>query len=75
MYGFDHGVWMFGGWIAMALFWLLPLAVLFVAIRFLLGKYRVPAGKAALDLLEEAYAAGKIGREEFLQKRDDLQRK
>jgi putative membrane protein len=75
MYGFDHGVWMFGGWIAMLLFWLLPFALLFVAIRFLFSKYKTPAGRTALDLLEEHYAGGKIGREEFLQKRDDLQGK
>ncbi|MCK9530637.1 MAG: SHOCT domain-containing protein [Gammaproteobacteria bacterium] len=29
--------------------------------------------KTALDLLEEAYARGEISREEYLQKREDLQ--
>lgn len=59
----------------MLLFWLMPFAALFVAIRFLLDKYKAPAGKTALDLLEEAYADGKISREEFLQKRDDIRSK
>jgi len=75
MYGFDHVTWMFVGWIVMLLFWLMPFAALFVAIRFLLDKYKAPAGKTALDLLEEAYADGKISREEFLQKRDDIRSK
>lgn len=75
MYGFDHVTWMFGGWIVMLLFWLMPFAALFVAIRFLLDKYKAPVGKTALDLLEEAYADGKISREEFLQKRDDIRSK
>jgi uncharacterized membrane protein len=42
-----------------------------VAIKFLLERYG-RSGNTALDLLEEAYASGKITREEFLQKRQDL---
>ncbi len=30
--------------------------------------------KTALELLDEAYARGEIGREEYLRKREDLQR-
>ena len=75
MYGFDHGVWMLGGWIVMLALWLLPFALLFVAIKFFFDKFKATAGKTALEILEEAYAGGKISREEFLQKRDDLQKK
>ena len=76
MYGFDHGVWMFGGWLMMLLVWLVPFVALFVGLKILLGRSRPPgAGKSALDLLDEAYARREISREEYLQKRDDLQRK
>lgn len=73
MYGFDHGVWMVGGWIAMLGLWLLPFALLFGAIWFLAQKFKsTAADKTALEILDEAYARGDISREEFFQKRDDL---
>ena len=76
MYGFDHGVWMFGGWLMMLLVWLVPFVALFVGLRYLLGRSDTRgAGKSALDLLDEAYARREIDREEYLQKRDDLQKK
>lgn len=76
MYGFDHGVWMLGGWLVMLLVWLVPFVALFVGLRVLLGRSGPPgAGKSARDLLDEAYARREIDREEYLQKRDDLQRK
>ncbi|MDP1535958.1 MAG: hypothetical protein Q8L95_02085 [Burkholderiales bacterium] len=74
MYGFDHGVWMFGGWLVMLLIWLVPFVALFVGLKILLGRASPSsAGKSALDLLDEAYARREIAREEYLQKRDDLQ--
>lgn len=75
MYGFDHGVWMLGGWMVMLALWLLPFAFLFLAIKIFFDKFKSTAGKNALEILEEAYASGNISREEFLQKRDDLQKK
>ena len=75
MYGFDHGVWMLGGWMVMLALWLLPFAFLFMAIKIFFDKFNATAGKNALEILEEAYASGNISREEFLQKRDDLQKK
>ena len=76
MYGFDHGVWMFGGWLMMLLVWLVPFIALFVGLKVLLGRSGPSgAGKSALDLLDEAYARREISREEYLQKRDDLQNK
>lgn len=73
MYGFDHGVWMMGGWIVMLAFWLLPFVLLFVAIMVFFGGFKATAGQSALEINEKVYASGKIGREEFLRKRDDLQ--
>ena len=76
MYGFDHGVWMFGGWVMMLVIWLLPFLVLFVGMKYLLGRSgSAPAGKSALDVLDEAYARREVSRDEYLQKRDDLQKK
>lgn len=73
MYGFDHGVWMMGGWMVMLALWLLPFALLFVAIKVFFEKFKAGKDRNALEILEMAYADGKIGREEFLLKRDDLQ--
>lgn len=76
MYGFDHGMWMLGGWLVMLVLWLLPFAVLLIAGWIAFKKVRVqPPAKTALAILEEAYARGQIGREEFLQKRDDIERR
>jgi len=76
MYGFDHGVWMFGGWLVMLAIWVLPFVVLFAAIKYLLSRFgSAGAGKSALDILDEAYARREISREDYLQKRDDLQKK
>lgn len=75
MYGFDHGVWMMGGWMVVLLLWLLPFALLFFALKIFFDKFKAVSGKSALDILEEAYAGGNISREEFMQKRDDLQKK
>ena len=72
MYGFDHGVWMMGGWLVMLLVWLLPFALLFVALKAIFKRFTAGADKSALEILEIAYANGKIGREEFFRKRDDL---
>ena len=76
MYGFDHGVWMFGGWLMMLVIWLVPFLLLYVGIKYLLGRSSpATAGKSALDILDEAYARREISRDEYLQKRDDLQKK
>ena len=73
MYGFDHGVWMMGGWFVMLAMWLLPFALLFIAIKVFFERFKAGTSKSALEILEITYANGKIGREEFIQKRDDLQ--
>ncbi len=73
MYGFDHGIWMMGGWLVMLAVWLLPFALLFLAIRAFFDRPQTGPNVSALDILEKAYASGEIGREEFLRKREDLQ--
>ncbi len=88
MHGSEHGSWMFGGdggwmifgWLWMALIWLIPILLLFSLIKYLLGSKNTGSAKetprrTALDILDEAHARGELTREEYLQKRDDLQRK
>lgn len=77
--GYGMG-WHWWGWVGMALFWLVVILLVLVAIKYLSSRIPPPEtfqkgiAKTALDYLEEAYAKGEISREEFLQKRGDLKR-
>lgn len=79
----DYGMgWGWGfGWIGMILFWLVPILLVLVALKYSsTGKSRTGIGVhegngKALAILEEKYARGEISREEFLQKLDDLKRR
>lgn len=82
-----HG-WMFGGsgmffggfW--MILVWAILLLVLFALLKYLFfanprpgGQNGFPGRTIPLDDLKEAYIRGKISREEYLQKRNDITEK
>jgi putative membrane protein len=77
---FAYGGWWAGHMIVMALFWLVFVALAVMAVqRF--GSSRGQASDAkpqdagilsAVTILQERYAKGEIGREEFMQKRRDL---
>ena len=77
MWGYGMG-WGWGwGWLGMILFWLVPILLIAVALKYFFGGGRPNAGardegQRALEILEERYARGEIDREEFLKKRDDL---
>jgi len=63
----------------MAFFWLVLVLLVLAAVKYLMGNRRsnAPDGERkpdALAILEEGYARGEIDREEFLKKRDDLNR-
>jgi len=78
MYEHD-GFWMWGpGPIFLILFaivLLLGIAVLVRLLAFYGGRSREGGGrKRALELLDERYATGEIDRDEYLQKRADLER-
>ena len=69
---------LFGG-LWMVLVWLVPLLMIIALLKYLFGKPSAkgdpepgPEQKTPLDILEEAYARGEIGRDEYLQKRQDL---
>jgi putative membrane protein len=68
-----HGGWGWFGGMGMLLFWVLVLlGVLALGKWLFAGGLRSSAPGTALDILNERYARGEIGREEFEQKRKDL---
>ncbi|MGD2084250.1 MAG: hypothetical protein PVF91_14915 [Chromatiales bacterium] len=72
--GFGHG---FGGfW--MILVWIVPVVLLVWALGAFRGRNEGRggdgSGKNALDLLDEEYARGRIDREEYLRRKEDLRR-
>ncbi len=78
-WGWDHmggGMgWGFGG-IFMILVWVVVIAAIVVLARWLFGgpsATGLPHGRSALDVLKERYARGEIGKEEFEQKKRDLE--
>lgn len=65
----------FGG-LYMILFWAVVIAVVVVLVKWIFGgsaRTGMPSRKSALDVLKERYARGDIGREEFEQKKRDIE--
>ena len=76
--GYGMG-WHWLGWLSMAFFWVILILLVLAAVKYLTGGRRLnaPGGERtpdALAVLEERYAQGEIGRDEYLQKRNDLKR-
>jgi putative membrane protein len=84
MYGYGPEWGMMGGWgygygPFHMIFWFLILIAIVIGIVWLV-RARVPSGahhltarrSAGLDVLEERYARGEIGRDEYLQKKKDI---
>lgn len=77
MMGWADGYgWMGAGWIFMILFWALAIAGGVVLVRWL-GTRNSGSGdtrrRTALEILQERYARGEIERQEYEQKRRDLE--
>ena len=75
-YGMGHGF----GWVFMILFWVLIVLGVIAVVKLLIapgqsGETRRPPHHSALEILNERYARGEINKEEFEQKRKDLERK
>ncbi|MDA8065740.1 MAG: SHOCT domain-containing protein [Thermaerobacter sp.] len=72
MGGYGLGI---AGGILMLVFWVLVVVGLVLLVRYLWAATPHAAGTkgTALELLKERYARGEIGKEEFDQKRRDLQ--
>lgn len=66
----------FGGWVFMILFWGLVILGIVAIVKWLTGSSRAtgtPPPKSARQILDERYARGEIDREEFEQKKRDLE--
>lgn len=80
MWGYGPGMMgygMGGGMVFGGILWIVFVAIIiYVLIHLLRGDDRATFGpnrrSAALDVLEERYARGEIGRDEFLEKRADI---
>ena len=70
----NHGWWWGFGMIPMLLFWALIVLAIVALAKWLFGKPgEKPRDNSALDILKERYARGEINREEFEQKKRDLE--
>jgi putative membrane protein len=70
-----YGGWMGFGAITMLLFWIilnLAIVVLWRAVARAQPTATASREKSAIQILEERYARGEIGKEEFVEKRKDL---
>jgi putative membrane protein len=81
MWGYDHMTWMMNGW-GMGfgfIFWLVILAAIIGGIVWLVraqplaGSQGRDGRSTGLDVLEERYARGEISRDEYLQKKRDIE--
>ena len=75
MWGYDHPmVFGFGG-IFMWLFWIVLLVLIVWLLKNVIGgQTNLPRSNSALEILEQRYAKGEIGKEEFEEKKRDLPR-
>lgn len=62
--------------ISMVLFWVLVILGIVVLVRWTGGTstHAKPGSKSAIEILDERYARGEIGKAEFEEKRRDLSR-
>lgn len=68
MYGFEH----FGAGWGMILVWLIPILLIALVVRYVLGDRDGKAGQTPLDILKSRYARGEIDQEEFQRKKQEL---
>jgi putative membrane protein len=80
-WGWNHMGWGAGwgmgfGGLFMILFWVAIIVAVVLLLKWLAGgsaRFAPPREKSALDILKERYARGEIGKDEFEQKKRDLE--
>lgn len=73
--GFGHGFGFGGGGLWMVLIWLIPILLVVWGLAAFRGGSRGGGDgrtKSARELLDEEYAKGRIDREEYLRRKQDL---
>lgn len=68
MYGFEH---VGAGW-GMLLFWLVPILLVALLVRYVLGERSGRTEQTPLDILKTRYARGEIDEEEYQRKKREL---
>lgn len=69
----NHGWWGFGP-LPMLLFWLLVIAAIAALVKWIFDRSGdAPRNRSALDILKERHARGEIDKEEYVQKKRDLE--
>lgn len=72
--GFEHWGWGGGMWLGMVLFWVVIIAAIVLIVRTLGADAAVKRDdKSPLQILKERYASGDIGKDEFEQKKRDIE--
>ena len=72
--GFESWGWGGGMWLGMVLFWGVIIALIVLLVRYLGSDVAARRGdKTPLHILKERYARGEIGKDEFEQKKRDLE--
>jgi putative membrane protein len=80
MWGYDggHGWWWGFGMLHMLLYWGVLILAIALLVKWLFGRTGPGSAgrhreRSALDILKERYARGEIGKDEFDQKKRDLE--
>ena len=66
------GAWGIGMMFMMLLFWILIIAGLVFAVRWLMTEGKERRGDSAMEILRQRYARGEINKEEFEARKKDL---
>ncbi|MBK9130042.1 MAG: SHOCT domain-containing protein [Gammaproteobacteria bacterium] len=61
------------GWLFMLIFWGLVILGIAALVKWMVSSRGEPREKTPLEILRERYARGEIGRDEYEQKKRDLQ--